>query len=307
MGMVTDVGGLGDQSFNDGAYQGLLDVRNRLGAHVAVLQSRAAADYQSNLTVFADQDYGEIVGIGYLMARDMLEVAQRYPNRHFAIIDSDVPAPNVASVSFREEQGSFLAGALAAMVTKTKTIAFLGGIDIPLLRKFEAGFTAGAHQIDPSINVLVKYAGSFADVAGGKELGNVLFSQNADIIFVAAGRTGVGAIDAVRSRRDDYIIGVDTDQDGLVPGKILTSMVKRVDVAVFKLGKDAAAHHPDRGNVVLGLRESAVGLTRFTYTHAIVTPPLVARLTALREAIIAGKIDVPSTRAELAHWKPQPL
>src|ERR1700694_4953466 len=153
IGMVTDVGGLGDRSFNDSAYAGLVRARNDLHVETTVLQSRSAADYQINMTVLANKEYDEIFAIGFLMAKDVSEVAERYAKRHFSIIDAVVPAPNVTSVTFKEEEGSFLAGALAALTTKTKTIAFLGGLDIPLLRKFEAGYAAGARHIDPAVKV----------------------------------------------------------------------------------------------------------------------------------------------------------
>ena len=210
-------------------------------------------------------------------------------------------------MTFQEEQGSFLAGAAAAMVTKTKTIAFLGGMDIPLLRKFEVGYTAGAHQIDPAAQVLVKYVGSFDDVAAGKELSGVLFGQQADIVYAAAGKAGLGAIDLVKTKPNAYVIGVDSDQDALAPGKILTSMVKHVDVAVLRLAQAAASGHPPSGHLTLGLRESAVGLTNFQYTRSALTPAQFHTLDILRAAIIAGKLVPPTTRDELARFKPLPL
>ena len=304
LGMVTDVGGLGDKSFNDSAYAGLQRAQKELGANIDVLQSRSAADYQPNLTAFANQPIDEIYAIGFLMQKDLAEVAERFPQKHFAIIDAIVDRPNVASVTFKEEDGSFLAGALAAMVSKTKTIAFLGGIDIPLLRKFEVGFTAGAHQIDPSIKVLVKYVGSFDDVSSGKELAGVLFDQQADIIFTAAGKAGLGAIDLVKTKPHDFIIGVDSDQDDLAKGRILTSMVKHVDVAIFKLAQDVAAHKFSAGHTILGLRDNAISLTDFRNTKDVVTAHMQDRLRVLRAAIIAGKITPPATRAELASFKP---
>jgi basic membrane protein A len=307
IGMVTDVGGLGDRSFNDSAYAGLVRAQRELRVHTVALQSRSAADYQVNLTVLANKEYDEIFAIGFLMAKDVTEVSERYPQRHFSIIDSVVDEPNVTSVTFREEQGSFLAGALAAMTTTTKTIAFLGGIDIPLLRKFEAGYAAGARQVDPSVKVVSKYIGSFDDVASGKELAGVLFDQGADIIYVAAGKGGLGAIDQVKSRPNAFVIGVDSDQDGIAPGKILTSMIKRVDVGVFQVCVQAAARKPRPAHLSLGLKEDGVGLTDFRYTHSVVTPPKTAMLDKLRTAIIAGKIVVPSTREELASFKPVPL
>jgi len=305
--MVTDVGGLGDRSFNDSAYAGLKASEAQFGANIQVLQSRSAADYQPNLTVLANQGYDEIFAIGFLMAKDTNEVAARFPQRHFAIIDAVVDAPNVASITFKEEEGSFLAGAAAAMVSKKHSIAFLGGIDIPLLRKFEAGFTAGARQIDPNIQVAVKYTGNFDDVAAGKELSGVLFSGGADIIFVAAGKAGLGAIDQVKSHPDCFIIGVDSDQDAIAPGKVLTSMVKRVDIAVLRTALEAAAHKPPHGHLILGLKDNAVGLTSFQYTKNVMTPERITTIVKLKEAIIAGTIVAPATREELAQFKPVKL
>ncbi len=305
--MVTDIGGLGDKSFNDSAYRGLVEAKDRLGAEIDVLQSKSAADYQPNLTVLADEDYDEIFAIGFLMSEDLAQVANSYPRRHFAIVDAVVDRPNVASITFKEQDGSFLAGALAAMMTKTKTIAFLGGLDIPLLRKFEAGFTAGAHEIDPHVNVLVKYIGSFDDVASGKELAGVLYDQHADIVFAAAGKSGLGAFDAVRDRPNAYVIGCDSDQDALVPGKVLTSMIKHVDVAIFRVAQETVSQKIPAGVVTLGIAEGAIGLTDFTYTRAQIGPARIARLAAIRAAIVSGKVVPPQTREELAAFKPVAL
>jgi basic membrane protein A len=307
IGMVTDVGGLGDRSFNDSAYAGLVRAKTDLHAETTVLQSRSAADYQINMTVLANKEYDEIFAIGFLMAKDVSEVAERYAKRHFAIIDAVVDQPNVTSVTFKEEEGSFLAGALAAMTTKTKTIAFLGGLDIPLLRKFEVGYAAGAREIDPSVKVLVKYVGSFEDVAAGKELAGVQFDQGADIIYVAAGKAGLGAIDQVKRRNDAFVIGVDSNQDAIAPGKILTSMIKRVDIGVFRVSREAVARKPRAGRLTLGLKEGGVGLTDFAYTKSVVTPQKIAVLAKLKAAIIAGKLSAPSTREGLASFKRVPL
>ena len=301
--MVTDVGGLGDRSFNDSAYAGLQAAKQKLGAVIQVVPSRSASDYQPNLVLLATKEYQEIFAIGFLMAKDVSEVASRYPKIHFAIIDAVVDLPNVASVTFKEEEGSFLAGAAAALVTKTKTVAFLGGVDIPLLRKFEAGFTAGVHQIDPSMKVLVKYTGSFDDVAAGKELGGVLFDQGADIVFVAAGKAGLGTIDQVKSRANHYVIGVDSNQDALAPGKVLTSMIKRVDIGVLRVAEQAASEKPASGHVTLGLKDDGVGLTDFKYTKALMNADKFKQLDALKAAIVAGKIVPPATREELATFK----
>jgi len=306
--MVTDVGGLGDKSFNDSAYHGLLHSQSALDAYIKVLQSKSAADYQPNLTVLSEARFDMIYAIGFLMSDDLGQVAKQFPRQQYAIIDAVVPNPNVVSLTFKEEDGSFLAGAIAAMVSKTHHVAFIGGQDIPLIRKFEAGYIAGAHEIDPSTQVDVKYAGSFDDVPAGKELANLLFNDGADIIYTAAGKVGLGAIDAARTRpKGYYIIGVDNNQDALAPGKILTSMVKHVDIAVYDVAKGALTHKPLHGHVVLGLKDGGISLTDFKYTRDVVSDTDLAKLQVLRKAIISGRITVPSTREELATWKPLPV
>jgi len=307
LAMVTDVGGLGDRSFNDGAYSGLLEAKRKLRADIAVLQSRSVADYQPNLTVLANKEYDLIIAAGNEMARDLDEVASLFPLRHFAIIDAVVAQPNVASVTFREEEGSFLAGAAAAMVSTTKTIGFMGGVDIPLIRKFEAGYAAGARQIDPAITVLVKFVGAFDDPAAGKEIAGVLLDERADVIYSAASKSGLGAIQAVEGRPGTYAIGVDIDQDGLAPGRVLTSMLKRVDASVLTLAELTAGGHTPTGHLELGLKQGAVGLTAFRYTRHALTPEQFHELDVLRTAVIAEKIVVPSTPDALAAYRPVSL
>ncbi|MFN2448219.1 MAG: BMP family protein [Candidatus Baltobacteraceae bacterium] len=308
LAMVTDVGGLGDKSFNDSAYHGLLAARDGLHAYIKVLQSKSAADYQPNLTVLSEARFGMIYAIGFLMSDDVSQVAAQFPQQRFTIVDAVVPQRNVVSVTFKEQDGSFLAGALAAMVSTTHHLAFIGGVDIPLIRKFEAGYIAGAREVDPSVKVDVKYAGSFDDVATGKELANLLYNGGADIIYTAAGKVGLGAIDAVRTRpRGFYIIGVDNDQDAMAPGKILTSVVKHVDIAVFRVAKSLQSGHPLSGHAVLGLQDGGVSLTGFRYTRDAVTPARRRRLAQLQNAIVSGRIPVPYTREGLATWKPVTL
>jgi basic membrane protein A len=305
--IVTDTGGLGDKSFNDSAYAGLKEAQARLGVEGQVLQSKSAADYQPNLSVLANEDVDGIIAIGFLLSKDLTRIASTYPHNHFAIVDAVVDAPNVASVTFREQEGAFLAGALAALVSKTRTVAFLGGMDFPLLRKFEAGFTAGAHEVDPNVHVLVKYVGSFDDVAAGKELAGVLFDDRADVVFAAAGKAGLGAIDEVRGRDGAFVIGVDANQDGIAPGKILTSMVKRVDVAVYRIAKAAVERKFVAGHNELGLKDGAISLTDMKYTKDAVGAANLAKVARIERAIVTGKIVPPSTREELATFKPVAL
>ncbi len=307
LGMVTDIGGLGDKSFNDSAYRGLLFAHRTLGARISVLQSRSAADYQPNLEALANERFSVIYAIGFLMSKDLDQIARDHPHTHFAIVDAVVDEPNVVSITFREQDGSFLAGALAAMMSATKHIAFLGGQDIPLLHKFEAGYIAGAREIDPSIKVDAKYIGSFDDVAAGKELADVELNDGADILYAAAGKAGMGAIEAVQTRPGAYAIGVDSNQDGLAPGKVLTSVVKRVNVAVFDVAKAYRDGKPMHGHVVFGLREGGVSLTHFKYTRAKIGPARLARLARIRAAIVDGRIVPPATLRALAAFKPVAL
>lgn len=307
LGMVTDVGGLGDRSFNDSAYRGLLESKRELDAYVQVLQSRSAADYQPNLSALTNLHVNMIYAIGFLMSLDLDQVAKQNPQQRYAIIDAVVDEPNVISVTFREQDGSFLAGALAAMVSKTHHIAFLGGADIPLLQKFEAGYIAGAHEVDPKTAVDVKYIGDFDDVAAGAELSNLLFDSGTDIIYAAAGKAGLGAIEAVKSRNGDYVIGVDSNQDALAKGKILTSMVKRVDVAVFHVAKALRDATPLSGHLELGLKEGGVGLTDFKFTKQRIGSSNIARLKSIETAVIGGKVHPPDSRKALALWTPVPL
>jgi basic membrane protein A len=304
LAMVSEVGSLGEQ---DSAYAGLLAAQRRLGAQIDALDSKTPADYGSNLTLLADEDYDEIFAVGYPLGGDLEHVARGYPKRHFAIIDAVVDQPNVTSIIFREQDGSFLAGSLAALVSKSRTIAFLGGVESPLSQKFEAGYAAGARQIDPRVRVLVSHAGSSDDAAAGKRLSGQLFDRGADIIFVAAGKAGLGAFDEVRARKGDYLIGSGTDQDALVPGKVLSSMVKRVDVAVFTLAEESLAQKTPSGELSFGLSEGGVGLTAFRYTKEIVGAGKLARLSTLERAIVDGRIAPPATRAQLAAFRPVAL
>jgi basic membrane protein A and related proteins len=304
-GMVTDVGGLGDKSFNDSAYRGLLRAQTQLGATVAVLQSRSVSDYEPNLSALAQRGDSLIFAIGFLMHDSLNDVAPRFPQTHFAIIDSVVDQPNVTSVTFREQESSFLAGVLSGLVTKTDTVAFLGGIASPLIEKFEAGFTAGVRSENPKARVLVKYTGSFDDVASGKEYASVLFDQGADIIYAAAGKCTLGAIDEVKTRPfGSYIIGVDSDQDSLAPGRVLTSALKHVDNAVFALAQDARKGSVPPGQIVLGLKQGGVGLTEMRYTRAALPPNALKILAKYQQAIIGGKLTVPVTANQLAAFHP---
>lgn len=305
IGMVTDVGGLGDKSFNDSAFRGLQRARADLQARVTVLQSKSVTDYEPNLSTLAQQGNVLVFAIGFLMHDSLNAVAPRFPKTHFAIIDSVVDQPNVTSITFKEEESSFLAGVLAGLTTKRNKVGFLGGIQSPLIEKFRDGFEAGVKSANPGAQVLVKYTGSFDDVASGKEYTSLLYDQGADIVYAAAGKCGLGAIDEAKNRPNGYyVIGVDSDQDALAPGKVLTSALKHIDNAVFALATQTRHKTPLGRHLELGLKQDGVGLTAMTFTRSMLPPGALATVERYRRAIVRGVLRVPATPAELKDFHP---
>lgn len=296
--MVTDVGGLGDKSFNDAAYEGLKQCEKKLGAKIMVVESKKMEDYVPNLKSLADQKYDMIWAIGFLMTDALKEVSKQYPDVKFGIIDSVVDNPNVLSTCFKEEEGSFLVGLVAGKDTKKNVVGFVGGMEFPLIKKFEAGFKAGAKAANSKVQVRSAYAGSFGDPAKGKELANAQFASGADIVYHAAGATGLGVIEAAKDRGKGYwAIGVDQDQHALAPSNVKTCMIKRVDVGVFTGVKSLVDGKFKGGVVSLGLKENGVGVcanTKKTASKAALK--LVDKYTKL---IIANKYEVPTDPAKV--------
>ncbi len=301
VGLVFDVGGLGDKSFNDLAYAGLMRAREELGVSFEYFEPTQGAERESALRLFAQGDADLIIGVGFLFTDDIRAVAEDFPDKRFVCIDytwmpGDSVPPNLVGVKFREHEGAFLVGALAAMVTETGTIGFVGGMDIPLIHKFEAGYRAGAKHIDPDCRVIVNYAGvtgdAFKNPSKGKELALSQYDQGADIIFHASGSTGLGVFEAAREK-EHLAIGVDADQSSEAPGLVLTSMTKNVDVVVFREIAAAVSGNFEGGVEELGLRENAIGYVRNETNERWFTPDVVQRLNRIRGEIIAGGIDVP--------------
>ncbi len=294
--VVTDVGGLGDQSFNDAAYRGLKQVEKELGAKITVVESKKMDDYETNLRSLADQKYDMIWAIGFLMTDALKNVAPQYPNTKFGIIDSVVDAPNVLSVTFKEEEGSFLQGVIAGLTTKTNKIGFIGGMEFPLIIKFESGFRAGVKAVNPKAQVFVAYTGKFDDPGKGKEVAMTQFSQGADIIYHAAGACGIGVIEAAKEKKL-YAIGVDSDQSPLAPNNVVSSMLKRVDVGVFEGSKQVIQGTFKGGVQVLGLKENGVGTA---FSKGVKLPAsTLKKHDEFAKQIASGKLKVPSTREEL--------
>jgi basic membrane protein A len=302
VGMVFDVGGLGDKSFNDLAYRGLLHARDSLGVTFEYFEPTQSSDREAALRLFAQGEAGLIVGVGFLFTDDIRAVARDFPEKRFVCVDyswteGEAVPENLVGLKFREEEGSFLVGALAALVTETGVVGFVGGMDIPLIHKFEAGYRAGALHERPAARVLVNYAGvtgdAFKNPAKGKELALAQFEQGADIIFHASGSTGLGVFEAAR-QKGKLAIGVDADQSAEAPGLVLTSMVKCVDRVIFDEVVRTKEGRFQGGVRVLGLKEGGVDYVRSETNARWITPERRARLEALSRAIADGSIRVPT-------------
>jgi basic membrane protein A len=307
--LVLDVGGLGDQSFNDSAYAGLQRAKKELNVDTQYLESSAPTDYVDNLTQLADSGYSPVFAIGFLMTDAVNQVAPQYPDTKFAIVDSVVKPKNAASLVFREQEGSYLAGVVAGLMTQQKTeytnpddkvVGFLGGQESDLIGKFQAGYEAGVKSVCSDCQVLVQYAGStpdaFNDPARGKEISLQQINQGADVIYHASGGTGAGLFEAAREKKI-FAIGVDADQAKLFPdAPILTSVVKRVDNAVFQTIADARDGQFPGGEVVeFGLDDKGISLAPFGRFDKDVPQNVKDEVEKAKQGIIDGDIKVPDT------------
>jgi basic membrane protein A and related proteins len=307
--LVLDVGGLGDQSFNDSAYAGLQRAKNELNMDTEYLESSAPTDYVDNLTQLADSGYNPVFAVGFLMTDAVNEVAPQYPETKFAIVDSVVEPKNAASLVFREQEGSYLAGVVAGLMTQEKTeytnpdnkvVGFLGGQESDLIGKFQAGYEAGVKSVCPDCEVLVQYAGTTPDAfnnpAQGKEISLQQINQGADIIYHASGGTGAGLFDAAKEK-GIFAIGVDADQAKLFPdAPILTSVVKRVDNAVFQTIQETSEDKFPGGEVVeFGLDDKGISLAPFGRFDGDVPQKVKDEVEKAKQGIIDGDIKVPDS------------
>ena len=306
--IVTDVGGLGDQSFNDSANAGLVRAADELGAETDVLESGSPTDYDSNLTQLADNGFSPIFAVGFLMTDSVTSLAPQYPDTNFAIIDSVVEADNVASLTFREGEGGYLAGVVAGLMTQEDTdyttseenvVGFLGGQEgAPPVQKFQAGYEAGVEAVCPDCEVIAQYVGAtpdaFNDPARGREISLQQIDGGADVIFHGAGASGAGLFEAATDG-NIFAIGVDSDQAKLAPDSpILTSALKRVDNAVFQTIEQTQNGEFPGGQVVeFGLAEDGLGLAPFGRFDDQVPQEVKDQIEESRQGIIDGEITIP--------------
>jgi basic membrane protein A len=302
VGLVFDVGGRGDKSFNDAAFEGVSRAHRELGVHIELLEPSGAEDREAALRLFAARGFDLVIGVGFIFSTDINVVAQDFPNTKFGCVDyapqGEIPK-NVVGLTFREEEGSFLVGAVAGLLTKSKHVGFVGGMDIPLIHRFEAGYRAGALYVCPKCEVHVGYAGTtpeaFRDPAKGKAIAVSQISAGADIIYHASGTTGHGVFEAARDM-GIRAIGVDSDQHDEMPGTVVTSMIKRVDVAVFDTVKAVGEGRFEGGIRTFGVKEDGVGYVSEGEHGAGIEESIKTRVAGLREEIAAGAIVAPRTR-----------
>jgi basic membrane protein A len=305
VGLVFDVGGRGDKSFNDMAFLGIERARRELGIVPEYIEPGDGSDRESGVRLFAARGFDLVIGVGFIFSDDLYAVARDYPHVHFACVDYAKfdangfvdPPPNMVGVKFREEEGAYLVGALAALISPSHVLGFVGGMDIPLIRKFEAGYRAGAGAVCPECRVLAGYAGTSGDAfknpQKGKELAHAQFGAGASAIFHAAGSTGLGVFEAARET-GRFAIGVDADQWDEAPGRVLTSMTKQDDVALYDVVRDLQNDAWQGGVRSFGLKEQGIDYVYDAHNRAFIPDEVRAKVEALRQQIIAGAIVPPT-------------
>jgi basic membrane protein A len=303
VGLVFDVGGLGDKSFNDAAHRGLMKAKDELGVEVQYIEPGDGSDRESALRQRAAKGDNIVIGVGFIFSDDITKLAKEFPDVKFACIDYnlpegvDKPPANLVGLRFREHEGSFLVGAIAGRITKTKKLGFVGGMKIPLIRKFEAGYEAGVKQVCPDCTIYSGYAGTepkaFADPTKGKELATSQYGRGADIIYHASGKTGDGVFDTAKGQ-NKLAIGVDSDQFHVAPCCVLTSMLKKVDVAVFDAIKAVTENKFEGGVKEFGLADDGVGFVYDDNNKDKIPQAVVDEVNGLAAKIKDGSIKVPT-------------
>ena len=296
--IIYDMGGKFDKSFNEAAFNGMEKWKKETGKTYLEFEVTNESQREQAIRRMAERGASPIIAMSFSQATALEKVAKDFPKLQFAIVDMVVNQPNVQSVVFKEQEGSFLVGAMAAMASKTAKVGFVGGMDIPLIRRFQCGYEQGAKFANPKVEVFANMTGTtgaaWNDPARGGELAKAQFSKGADVIFAAAGGTGMGVYQAAKDG-SKLAIGVDSNQNHIQPGTMLTSMLKRVDVAVYNISKGFKP-----GVSVLGLKEGGVGYAMDTHNDKLVTAEMKQKVDAAQADIISGKIKVADYMADNA-------
>lgn len=303
VGIVFDIGGKDDHSFNAAAWDGVRRASKDFPIVMRDVEPGDATSVEPAMRAFAERGYDLIIGVGFTQTPIVDSVARDYPKLNFAIIDGVSQLPNVASLVFREHEGSYLVGMIAAMTSRSHSIGFVGGMDVPLIRKFEVGYEEGAKAADPNTRIIANYIGvtdaAWNDPVKGKELAQTQIEKGADVIFAAAGNSGLGAFDAVEQYGKDsqgraraFAIGVDSNQNWVKPGFILTSMVKRVDNAVYQIVKDRVENRPVGGLHSYGLDNDGIGYALDDFNKSLIPASTIETVDSAKQKIISGQIKV---------------
>jgi len=300
VGLLAGVGGLGDKSFNDLAYDGAKKAETELGITLKVAEPPDLASEEGLLRDLANAGNDLVIAVGFDMADPLKKVAAEFPNIKFAVIDATVDEPNVASLVFAEHEGSFLVGALAALMSKSNKVGAIPAMDVPFLTRFTKAYEQGAKYIKPDIQVIIKPIGSdfnaFNDPAKCKSIALSMYAQGCDVIYHAAGGSGSGLFEAAKQVKK-YAIGCNSDQDYMAPGLILTSMMKRVDVATYDAIKGAVDGTFKTGVNLYNVANGGIGITDLTYTKDVIGTANVARIDEIKKGIVDGSIKVIDTLA----------
>jgi basic membrane protein A len=303
VGIVFDIGGKDDRSFNAAAWQGVRLAAKDLPIVLRDVEPGDPTSIEPAMRAFAERGYDLVIGVGFAQTPQIEAVAKDYPNLNFAIVDGVSQLPNVSSLIFKEHEGSYLVGMIAARMSKSGVLGFVGGMDIPLIHKFATGYEEGARAVNPAIRILPNYVGvtdtAWNDPVKGKELARTQIEKGADVIFAAAGNSGLGVFDAVeqygkdaQGRAQRFVIGVDSNQNWVKPGFVLTSMVKRVDNAVYQIVKDRVENRQMGGIHVYGLENDGVGYAVDQYNKDLLPQATIDAVEAARQNIISGQIKV---------------
>lgn len=316
VGIVFDIGGKNDRSFNAAAWEGVKRAQHDLDICLYDVEPGNPTSIEPAMRAFAEKNFDLVIGVGFAQGPIMQKVATDYPNIKFAIVDGVImeadgktPKSNVASLVFREHEGSYLVGMIAASKNKTGTIGFLGGMDIPLIHKFETGYEEGARSVNPKIQIIQNYVGvtdgAWNNPGKGKELALGQLEKNADVIFTAAGNSGLGAFDAVeqygrnsQGEANRFVIGVDSNQNMVKPGFVLTSMVKRVDNAVYDVVKEVLEGRFQGGFHSFGLDKDGVAYAMDDNNKALIPQDVIARVEDSKKKIVDGEIKVTDAMAQ---------
>ncbi len=314
VGIVFDIGGKNDRSFNAAAWEGVQRAERDLGICLYDIEPGNPTSIEPAMRAFAERNFDLVIGVGFAQGPIMQKVARDYPNINFAIVDgviqdeNGVPFPNVASLVFREHEGSYLVGMIAAAKSRTGVLGFLGGMDIPLIHRFKEGYEEGARAVRPDVRVVTNFVGvtdhAWNNPGKGKELALNQIEKGADVIFTAAGNSGLGAFDAVEQfgknsngEANRFVIGVDSNQNGVKPGFVLTSMVKRVDNAVYDVVQEVLDGRFAGGFHVFGLDKDGVAYSLDEFNRSLIPSEVLQRADEAKGRIIAGDIKVTDAMA----------